>query len=164
VPYAGNDGSPVKDPFIQQAEAADWNSVPKITLPLGPAKLSPPAGLADWSDWTLTDDELRTLLSSAGFPEDQWPKVIAIIRAESGGRPYAFNGNPRTGDESYGILQINMKGRLGRDRRDRFSLASDDDLYDPLVNARIAYQMSNGGTNWRPWGGYTNGSYRKFLP
>lgn len=30
-------------------------------------------------------------------------------------------------------------------------------------STRAALRISNGGTNWNPWGAFTNGSYRKYL-
>jgi hypothetical protein len=35
-------------------------------------------------------------------------------------RPMAYNGNRNTGDSSYGIFQINMLGKLGIDRKEKF--------------------------------------------
>lgn len=36
---------------------------------------------------------------------------------------------------------------------------------DPMRNGAIAtWHISGGGSNFRPWGAYTNGSYRQFLP
>jgi hypothetical protein len=36
-------------------------------------------------------------------------------------------------------------------------------LKDPNVNAQQMAKISSGGTNWKPWEAYTNGSYRMFL-
>jgi hypothetical protein len=72
---------------------------------------------------------------------------------ESTGRPYAHNQNSNTGDNSYGLFQINMIGSLGPARREQFGLVTNEDLFNPLTNAAIAYRISEGGTNWGPWGG-----------
>jgi cell wall-associated NlpC family hydrolase len=45
----------------------------------------------------------------------------------------------------------------------QYHLKSYNDLFDPRINARVAYQMSNGGTNWQPWTTYTRGAYLKYL-
>jgi murein DD-endopeptidase MepM/ murein hydrolase activator NlpD len=71
---------------------------------------------------------------------------------ESGGNPQAHNPNAGTGDNSYGLFQINMLGNLGPARLKQFGLSSNDELLDPAVNARVAFQMSQGGRNWGPWG------------
>lgn len=111
----------------------------------------------------LTDQQLVSILKDAGFEGQGLKIAIAVARAESGARPKAYNNNPKTRDLSYGIFQINMKGVLGPDRRKRYSLPSNEALYQPEINAKIAYHMSKGGKNWGPWGAYTNGSYRHHL-
>ena len=111
----------------------------------------------------LEDDGLRSILQAAGFSGRGLEIAYAVAKAESGGRPKAYNGNESTGDNSYGIFQINMLGDMGKTRRDRWGLYSNEQLYDPLRNAQIAYDISNGGKNWRPWGSFTNGSYRNYL-
>jgi cell wall-associated NlpC family hydrolase len=83
--------------------------------------------------------------------------------AESGGNAKAFNGNTKTGDQSYGLFQINMLGGMGPERRRLYGLGSNDDLYDAVKNAQIAYKMSKGGKDWSPWSAFKNGSYRQYL-
>ena len=106
---------------------------------------------------------LIELLKKAGFKGQALNIAYAVCMGESSGNARALNDNPRTGDLSYGLFQINMMGDMGPDRRAAYGLSSNDDLFDPLVNAKIAYKMSNGGRNWGPWGAYTNGSYRDYL-
>jgi hypothetical protein len=79
----------------------------------------------------------------------------AIAKKESNGQPIRFNGNTKTGDNSYGLFQINMISQLGPDRREKFNLRSNFDLLNPVTNAKIAYHMSNGGKNWSAWKGIT---------
>lgn len=75
----------------------------------------------------------------------------------------AWNFDDSTGDHSMGLWQINLKGAMGVERRAKYHLASDEQLYDPDTNAHIMVDMSNKGTYWKPWGAYTNGSYRACL-
>lgn len=100
----------------------------------------------------FTDEELAKLLSTVGFEGRALKVAWAVVKKESNGRPLAFNGNVKTGDSSYGIFQINMIGGLGVARRDKYELNSNKDLFDPVVNAQIAYHMSNEGSNWSSWG------------
>ena len=65
----------------------------------------------------LTDKELLQLLKSVGFEGQALKMAWGIAKAESNGRPMAYNGNRNTGDSSYGIFQINMLGNLGDDRK-----------------------------------------------
>ena len=109
------------------------------------------------------DANLVSILTQAGFSGQGLATAYAVAKAESGGRSTAYNGNTKTGDQSYGLFQINMLGALGPDRRKTFGLSSNDQLFDPATNAKVAYTMSHGGTDWGPWSAYTNGSYKKFL-
>ena len=100
----------------------------------------------------FTDEELAKMLSTIGFEGRALKVAWAVVKKESNGRPLAFNGNVKTGDNSYGIFQINMIGGLGVARRDKFDLDSNKDLFDPVVNAQIAFHMSNEGSDWSSWG------------
>ena len=118
---------------------------------------------------SLTDIELVWLLEAVGFKGQDLKEAWAIAKKESNGRPLAFNGNKLTGDNSYGIFQINMINTLGEDRRDKFNLDHNADLFNPVVNAQIALHMSNGGSDWTSWhigkNAYTStssGHYAKF--
>ena len=104
---------------------------------------------------SLTDLELKKMLSLVGFKGKDLAEAWAVAKKESGGRPLAFNGNENTGDNSYGLFQINMLGILGPDRRDKFELNSNAELFNPVLNAQIAYHMSNGGEDWSAWKGMT---------
>lgn len=108
--------------------------------------------LSDFENKTaLSDTELRDLLIAVGFEGRALRIAWAIAKKESNGRPLAFNGNAKTGDSSYGVYQINMIGDLGPDRRIKFSLDSNSDLFNPVINAQIAHHMSNGGEDFSAW-------------
>lgn len=104
---------------------------------------------------TLSDKDLKNLLKLVGFKGQNLKEAWAIAKKESNGRPFAFNGNTNTGDSSYGIFQINMIGMLGPDRRNKYDLDHNADLFNPVLNAQIAFKMSNGGENWTAWKGIT---------
>jgi hypothetical protein len=104
---------------------------------------------------SLTDIELKKMLSLVGFKGQNLVEAWAVAKKESNGRPLAFNGNTNTGDSSYGIFQINMIDSLGPDRREKFELSSNAELFNPVLNAQIAHHMSNGGENWIAWKGIT---------
>jgi hypothetical protein len=111
----------------------------------------------------LSDTELKTLLKATGFEGIALKKAWAIAKLESNGRPMAYNGNRNTGDSSYGIFQINMLGKLGIDRKEKFELKSNILLFDPVINAEITYHMTQGGTDWSSWSSHTNGAINKWL-
>jgi hypothetical protein len=104
---------------------------------------------------SLTDLELKQLLSLVGFKGNDLVVAWAVAKKESNGRPLAFNGNHKTGDSSYGMFQINMIDNLGPDRRTKFDLESNAELFNPVKNAEIAYYMTNGGDDWSSWKGIT---------
>jgi hypothetical protein len=104
---------------------------------------------------SLTDLELKELLSLVGFKGKDLVVAWAVAKKESNGRPLAFNGNHKTGDSSYGMFQINMIDGLGPDRRTKFDLESNAELFNPVKNAEIAYYMTNGGEDWSSWKGIT---------
>lgn len=112
---------------------------------------------------SLTDNELVELLKAVGFSGKNLRTAWAVAKAESNGRPLAFNGNIKTLDESYGVYQINMLQMLGKDRRERFDLAHNADLFNPVINAEIAYRMTRGGEDWSSWSSYNKGAINKWL-
>lgn len=101
----------------------------------------------------LTDSQLIELLGAVGFKGQDLKEAWAVAKKESRGNPLSHNGNRNTGDNSYGLFQVNMLGSLGDSRRDKFSLSSNAELFNPVVNAQIAYHMSGGGKDWSAWKG-----------
>ena len=102
---------------------------------------------------SLTDAQLIELLSAVGFKGQDLKEAWAVAKKESRGNPLSHNGNRKTGDNSYGLFQVNMLGSLGDTRRDKFNLVSNAELFNPVVNAQIAYHMSGGGKDWSAWKG-----------
>ena len=107
------------------------------------------------SKTALTDKQLRNVLTAAGFKGSSLDTALAVARAESGGRPGALNPTAATGDYSMGLFQINMIGDLGKQRNAEYLKKYKDigykgpqSLYDPAINAAIAFDISKGGTVW----------------
>lgn len=110
--------------------------------------------------------ELVALAKQAGFKGDNAAIAAAIAYAESTGNSMAHN--KKRPDNSYGLWQINMIDDLGPSRRKQFGLRSNEDLFDPLTNAKVAYKMS-GGSNFNPWTTFnprdrSTPKYLTFLP
>ena len=112
---------------------------------------------------SLTDRQLVDLLKTVGFKGKGLKTAWAVAKAESNGRPFAFNGNAKTGDSSYGMFQINMIGDLGPDRRNLFNLHSNVELFNPVKNAQIVYHMTQGGKNWKSWKNAKPAQYQRWL-
>ena len=100
----------------------------------------------------LTGKQLSELLYLVGFRGEAHKLAWCIVMRESNARPKAYNGNTSTGDNSYGIFQINMLGDLGVARRDKFELQSNEQLFNPVRSAEIAHYMSQGGKDFGAWG------------
>ena len=105
---------------------------------------------------TLTQDELIELLSTVGFKGKALRTAWAVAMKESNGRPVAHNDTVSTGDNSYGIFQVNMIGSLGKDRlalfNEKFGMLKPTELFDPVTNVQVVYYMTQGGTDWSSWG------------
>lgn len=111
----------------------------------------------------MQGQSLMDLILQAGFKGDAAKIMYAIVMAESGGNTTAHNTNSGTGDNSYGLAQINMLGAMGPERLKIYGLSSNDDLFDPLTNLKVAYKMSGGGTKWTDWSTYNTGAYQQYL-
>jgi hypothetical protein len=87
----------------------------------------------------LTKGELVKLARDTGFPDADFAASIAL--RESGGDPMALNDHPPR-EVSVGLWQINtlVHHKFSREQ-----------LTDPKVNARYAFEISKGGTDWSPW-------------
>jgi hypothetical protein len=110
----------------------------------------------------LKPRQLKQLLHDVGFRGEALKVAWATAMKESTGRPRSHNKNSETGDNSYGLFQINMIGSLGPARLKQFDLEKNSDLFNPVRNAEIAFFMSNGGKNWSAWNGITENT-RKWL-
>ncbi len=96
---------------------------------------------------TYTQSELQELWVKAGGDPSKARVAAAVAMAESGGRTHALNTADPSGG-SRGLWQINGIHK--------------DSTYDALGNAKAAVRISSNGKNFKPWGAYTNGSYKKF--
>ena len=112
---------------------------------------------------TLNNKVVANLLRQAGFDEATIPRMVSIANAESSLNPRAHNPNAATGDNSYGLFQINMLGGMGNERRKNLGLASNEELFDPLTNAKAAkaiYDQQGLGA----WSVHRSGAADKFTP
>jgi hypothetical protein len=100
-------------------------------------------------------EKAAALIRKVGGNEQEAAVLGAISQPESAGNPQAHNHNPATGDNSYGLWQINMLDKLGPERRAKYGLSSNEELFNPETNARIALKMlreANGvPRDWTTW-------------
>ena len=104
----------------------------------------------------LSSTDLVELLAAVGFEGKALKTAWAVAMRESRGHPMSHNKNAKTGDNSYGLFQINMLGSMGVDRlakfQDKIGITKYTDLLDPVANAKAAYYMTSGGKDWGSWG------------
>lgn len=116
---------------------------------------------------TLSQSDMYTLAKSVGLSDSRAKVASAIGMAESGGDPNVHNTNASTGDDSYGLWQINMLGSMGPSRRKQFGISDNSQLYDPQINAKAMAALSQGGGNFSAWTTYTTvdpkRSYQRFM-
>jgi hypothetical protein len=107
--------------------------------------------------------QLEAIALHAGASRNEAVQLAAIAMAESSGHAGAHNTNASTGDNSYGLWQINMLGAMGPERRQAFGIASNDALFNPLTNASAALHMLR-TQGWHAWSTYSSGAYQQYLP
>lgn len=96
----------------------------------------------------LTREAILAIAKNAGFADPKLAAAIAL--AESGGVTNAIARSSR--EISVGLWQINTLVHP----------YSADDMRNPLKNARAAFKISKGGTDWKQWRAFTNGRYMQF--
>ncbi len=115
----------------------------------------------------LVYNSLERLAVEGGFTPEQAKIMAAIALAESSGRANALNNDISTGDNSYGLWQINMIDypdyKLGEERRGKLKLKDNNELFNPAVNVRAA-KMIFDEQGYDAWSVYKTGAYKKFLP
>ena len=125
--------------FIQRLQAIDRVNI-KIITPR--PWLNPES-----RKFRFSNAQITKILQKAGFSGNGLKIAQRIVFLESTNRPYALNRS----SNCYGLFQINMTGVMGDDRRTKYGLKRNEDLFNPLTNAKIAYHMSNGGRDWSAW-------------
>jgi hypothetical protein len=103
----------------------------------------------------FTPQQAALLAFQTGWKGQDLLAAVAIMGRESGYNPFAHNPNRATGDDSYGLFQINMLGEMGAARRKSLGISSNEALFDPATNMRAAWQLySEAGNTFHAWGGY----------
>jgi hypothetical protein len=114
------------------------------------------------SGQTLSVAEMVKLAKQAGFSDQEAAIMGAIGAAESSGNPRAHNPDASTGDNSYGLWQINMLGKMGPERRKQFDIENDEQLWEPNINAKAARKIWE-QQGFEAWSVYKSGAYKKYL-
>lgn len=99
----------------------------------------------------LSGAEVARILYKAGFRGKRLVEGVALAYRESRFNPRSLNNK---GEYSMGLMQINMIGDIGKSRLKQYNLSKKEDLFDPDINARVAWALSGNGNNWYHWGGH----------
>ena len=114
----------------------------------------------------IAQPNLERLAIEGGFTSKEAKIMAAIAMAESSGLARALNDDLKTGDNSFGLWQINMidtpNYKLGEERRKKLNIESNDELYNPAVNVRAA-KMIFDEQGFDAWSVYKSGAYKQFL-
>jgi murein DD-endopeptidase MepM/ murein hydrolase activator NlpD len=109
-------------------------------------------------------EQIARIAKTAGIPEKNIPTMVSIALAESGGNIGArYNPDGNTGEDSYGLWQINMDPRYADERLKLFGIDSKKELFNPVTNAKAAYEIFK-QQGFDAWTVYRTGKYRDFLP
>jgi len=80
----------------------------------------------------------------AGFPRKYGATMGAIAKRESGLDPTVHNGNAQTGDDSYGLWQINWLVPQVKALLTAHGITDPRQLLDPDTNAKAAFLLWGG--------------------
>lgn len=153
----------IADPAVSGYPYAATGDTTSGEVPIDNVDVARPAGPGQ----TFTKDQLRQLAIDAGFSPEEAEIMAKIALAESSGNSNALNPNVSTGDESYGLWQINMLGNLGPARRQQFGISDNSQLYDPATNAAAAFAVyqerkSFAGDGFTAWSVYNSGAHLRY--
>lgn len=146
VDLVGND-----DPISRYSAALSGGAVPGA-----------PAGGFQKSGGSVGTETIAQAAYDAGFRGDNLVTAVAVALGESSGNPGATGdttlANAKWGP-SVGLWQVRTLNNAGQgDFRNEAFLRSG------IGNqAAAAFNISGGGSNFRPWSVYTSGAYRRYL-
>lgn len=111
--------------------------------------IGPPANGSAYSD-----DELVWIVKNGGWTGDDIAIGVAIIKAESGGKPSAVNAANNNGSVDKGLWQINTIHDATFPGENRF---------DPAVSTKLAREVYK-GAGWQAWSTYSfHGTYAQHM-
>jgi hypothetical protein len=102
----------------------------------------------------LSAAQLAKLARDAGFTGDGLVNAVAVALAESSGFTKALLVNENC-TRDRGLWQINDYWHPE---------VSEQQAFDPVQNAKAAYEISSQGTDWDQWSTWESGAYKDYLP
>lgn len=138
---------------ISEADTATLVAMEDAPIRVGMQVIELDGSIVDTPEELLSASERFNLAYSrtswASRPELR-EKLWCIAGRETGGTYFPRAHNGRGADNSFGWLQINMKGNLGPSRMQAFGLSSYEDLFIPEVNLEAGWKLYQ-AAGWQPW-------------
>lgn len=124
----------------------DGRDHPGVTVPMESLVVAAATGRVREMGGTLTEAEMRAVLTEAGWPAEWHDDALAIAWCESRWSPYAVGD----GGNSRGLFQLNVATWFA------YAGEGPEMWADPLTNARVAwavmgYDAGRGYERWRQW-------------
>ena len=101
----------------------------------------------------LSADQLAKLAKDTGFTGDGLVTAVAVALAESSGWTKAVLVNTNC-TKDRGLWQINDYWHPE---------VSQAQAFDPVSNAKAAFDISDSGSDWSQWSTYLSGDYKNYL-
>jgi hypothetical protein len=98
--------------------------------------------------------QLAKLAKDAGFTGQGLINAVAVAMAESSGFTHALLVNENC-TRDRGLWQINDYWHPE---------VSEQQAFDPVQNAKAAYEISSQGAAWDQWSTWESGAYKDYLP
>lgn len=148
------------DPTSPEATAA--RGAQGVMGPQGPGAQGPagPIGPGDYrpggqsGKGQIAPDQLYRALRAQGLPPDAAAALTGIAGRESGYDPAAYNGNAQTGDDSYGLFQINLLNGGWTDFLQAHGMKNPATSLRTVSGAVQAAKWIYDASGLQPWGGY----------
>lgn len=155
----GGPENPVDVP--ERVEQAYGPKAQPTAVPKTQEGFTPEASAGFTSDGSaMSAVDVAKVYAQAGFTGDALVTMVAIAKGESGWNPGAQGDLSIQGGgwgPSMGLSQIRSRpSDVGGWRDPRL-------LSDPVFNAKAAFAISNGGTNFSPWTVYSKGIYSQYV-
>jgi hypothetical protein len=115
---------------------------------------------------TLSYEAIYALARSVGCTDAQAIIAAAITQPESGRNPRNIGDASLSRYGSRGLWQLYTGAHSPTELQagsGGWTQALADKLFDPVLNARGMWIVSNHGKTWRPWSTYNDGAYKPFL-
>lgn len=133
---------PLRTATPQPTGTATFTPTPLAFTPTLPPFTATPWPFTPTPAAFITEQELRAILALYDWPQEE---ALAIAYCETGGTlaPWAFSGR------DYGIFQVRYDQHTDK-------VARPEDLYNVLINVRVAYAIAAWskayhGWWWQPW-------------